>query len=185
MNTINTKIPGVIIFELAMYKDTRGCFFEVFNETHYQASGLAVNFVQDNISKSIKGVLRGLHYQLRHPQGKLVTVLKGKVFDVVVDIRQGSPAFGQWIGMELSDENHKQIYIPPGLAHGFYTLSDEVEFHYKCTDYYHPEDEYGIAWNDSDLDIPWPLSQSPLLSPKDEKFCRLSTVISDSLPVYK
>ena len=185
LNPIPTKIPGVLLLEPTIYKDSRGCFFEVFNESRYQSFGIVTPFVQDNISKSKKGVLRGLHYQLHYPQGKLVTVLKGRVFDVVVDIRQQSPTFGQWIGMELNDENHKQLYIPPGLAHGFYALSDDVEFHYKCTEYYHPNDEYGIAWNDSELSIHWPLSHPPLLSPKDEKFTRLSLVISDNLPRYR
>ncbi|OGT47423.1 MAG: dTDP-4-dehydrorhamnose 3,5-epimerase [Gammaproteobacteria bacterium RIFCSPHIGHO2_12_FULL_41_20] len=185
MKSTPAKIPGVMIFEPAIYKDERGCFFEIFNEMRYRTYGLTLSFVQDNISKSTKGVLRGLHYQLQHPQGKLVTVLKGKIFDVIVDIRQTSPTFGQWLTLELSDENHKQLYIPPGLAHGFYALSDKVEFHYKCTDYYHPEDEHGIAWNDSDLGIPWPLSQPPLISVRDTKFTRLREINSAKLPNLK
>lgn len=149
-------IEGLYIIEPVVYGDTRGYFTETYNQNDMHAAGLDMVFVQDNQSMSTKGVLRGLHYQKKHPQGKLVRVIRGNVFDVAVDIRKGSKTFGQWFGMELTAENHMQFYISPGFAHGFLVLSDVAEFCYKCTDFYHPEDEGGIAWNDPEIGIVWP-----------------------------
>lgn len=153
-----TKAPieGLFIIEPTVHGDARGYFMETYNQKEMQEAGLNMVFVQDNQSMSTKGVLRGLHFQKAHPQGKLVRVIRGRVFDVAVDLRQGSPNFGQWFGVELSDENKKQFYIPEGFAHGFLVLSDEAEFCYKCTDFYHPGDEGGLAWNDPEIGIRWP-----------------------------
>ena len=153
-----TKAPieGLFIIEPTVHGDARGYFMETYNRKEMQEAGLNMVFVQDNQSMSTKGVLRGLHFQKAHPQGKLVRVIRGRVFDVAVDLRQGSPSFGQWFGVELSDENKKQFYIPEGFAHGFLVLSDEAEFCYKCTDFYHPGDEGGLAWNDPEIGIRWP-----------------------------
>lgn len=149
-------IEGLFVIEPAIHGDERGYFMETYNQNDMHAAGLDMVFVQDNQSMSTKGVLRGLHYQKEHPQGKLVRVIRGSVFDVAVDIRKGSKTFGKWFGMELTAENHKQFYISPGFAHGFLVLSDTAEFCYKCTDFYHPEDEGGIAWNDPEIGIEWP-----------------------------
>jgi len=166
-----TAIPDVLVLEPKVFGDARGFFFESFNQRDFaQATGLqGVQFVQDNHSKSSQGVLRGLHYQVQHPQGKLVRVVQGRVFDVAVDIRRSSPTFGQWVGLELSADNHKQLWIPPGLAHGFLVLSESAEFLYKTTDYWYPEHERSLAWNDPTLNIGWPLpvGQAPLLAAKD------------------
>ncbi len=166
-----TPLEGVSVLEPKVFGDARGFFFESFNQRDFnQATGLSETFVQDNHSKSAKGVLRGLHYQAQHAQGKLVRVTHGAVFDVAVDIRQGSPTFGQWFGLELSAENKKQLWIPAGLAHGFLVTSESAEFLYKTTDYYYPEYERSILWNDSDMAIHWPLQlldTAPLLSAKD------------------
>ena len=153
-----TKAPieGLFIIEPTVHGDARGYFMETYNQKEMQEAGLNMVFVQDNQSMSTKGVLRGLHFQKAHPQGKLVRVIRGRVFDVAVDLRQGSPSFGQWFGVELSDEDKKQFYIPEGFAHGFLVLSDEAEFCYKCTDFYHPGDEGGLAWNDPEIGIRWP-----------------------------
>ena len=171
MKAIPTAIPEVLILEPKVFGDARGFFFESFNQKAFnEATGLDLNFVQDNHSRSAKGVLRGLHYQLPpHAQGKLVRVVRGAVFDVAVDIRQGSPTFGQWVGVELSEDNHRQLWIPPGFAHGFLTLSDSADFLYKTTDYYAPSHERCIAWNDPQIGITWPdIGTAPLLSTKDE-----------------
>ena len=170
-----TKAPieGLYIIEPAVYGDARGYFTETYNEKDMFDAGLTMKFVQDNESMSTKGVLRGLHFQKKHPQGKLVRVMEGRVFDVAVDIRKGSPTFGKWFGVELTEDNHKQFYISQGFAHGFLVLSDRAKFAYKCTDFYHPEDEGGLAWNDPDIAIQWPeLSENtPLnLSEKDQKW---------------
>ena len=149
-------IEGLYIIESAVYGDSRGYFTETYNQRDMTEAGLDMSFVQDNESVSTKGVLRGLHFQKTHPQGKLVRVMEGRVFDVAVDIRQGSPTFGKWFGVELTEDNHKQFYISPGFAHGFLVLSDRAKFAYKCTDFYHPEDEGGLAWNDPDIGIIWP-----------------------------
>ena len=149
-------IKGLYIIEPTVHEDSRGYFMETYNYNDMKEAGLDMVFVQDNQSKSTKGVLRGLHYQINHPQGKLVRVIKGRVFDVAVDIRKGSPTYGKWFGAELSEANKKQFYISPGFAHGFLVLSDEAEFCYKCTDFYHSDDEGGIMWNDPAIGIDWP-----------------------------
>lgn len=168
MKVTPTAIPEVLVIEPKVFGDDRGFFFESFNQKAFQeATGLDVAFVQDNHSKSAKNVLRGLHYQVVQPQGKLVRVVQGEVFDVAVDIRKGSKTYGQWVGEILSAENKKQFWVPPGFAHGFLTLSDTAEFLYKTTDYYAPEHERAILWNDETLSIDWPLSVPPALSTKD------------------
>ena len=174
-NFINTKIEGAYIVETAVFEDSRGYFMETYNYEDFKSAGLDMMFVQDNQSKSRKGVLRGLHFQKTYPQGKLVRVIKGKVFDVAVDLRKTSKTYGQWIGIILSEENRKQFYIPEGFAHGFLVLSEEAEFCYKCTDFYHPEDEAGIIWNDSNIKIDWPLDDISklILSDKDKNFSSL------------
>ena len=170
MNVTPTRIPDVLVIEPKLFGDARGFFLESFNQAAFQAAtGLDVNFVQDNHSRSTRGVLRGLHYQLQQPQGKLVRVVRGTVFDVAVDIRRGSPTFGQWAGVELSEDNHRQMWVPPGLAHGFVVLSDSADFLYKTTDYYAPQHERAIAWNDPDIGIQWPLTEPPMLSSKDQQ----------------
>ena len=166
----NTEIQGVYIIETGIFGDNRGYFMETYNQREFKEAGLGMTFVQDNQSKSKKGVLRGLHFQKTHPQGKLVRVVKGEVFDVAVDLRKNSSTYGKWVGVVLSEENKKQFYIPEGFAHGFLVLSDEAEFCYKCTDFYHPEDEGGIMWNDPEVGIQWPLEciDNILLSEKDK-----------------
>ncbi len=174
MKVTHTAIPDVLIIEPKVFGDERGFFFESFNQkTFNEATGLDVNFVQDNHSRSAKGVLRGLHYQVQQPQGKLVRVVRGAVFDVAVDIRQGSATFGKWVGVELSEENHKQLWVPAGLAHGFLVLSESADFLYKTTNYYAPQHERCIAWNDSSIGIDWPAGIPPLLSAKDKSGKRL------------
>lgn len=169
MRVIPTAIPEVLVIEPSVFGDARGFFFESYNRKAFQkATGLDVDFVQDNHSRSAQSVLRGLHYQIQQPQGKLVRVVTGAVFDVAVDIRRSSPSFGQWVGEELSAENKKMLWIPPGFAHGFLVLSDGTEFLYKTTDYYAPSSERAIAWNDPQIGIVWPLSFAPLLSAKDQ-----------------
>ncbi|GAB6905572.1 dTDP-4-deoxyrhamnose-3,5-epimerase [Desulfosarcina cetonica] len=169
MNVVQTEIADVLILEPTVFGDERGFFFESFNQTVFQEkTGLTVDFVQDNHSRSTKNVLRGLHYQIKQPQGKLVRVISGEVFDVAVDIRRSSPAFGKWFGQVLSAENKKQLWVPPGFAHGFLVLTDYAEFLYKTTDYYAPEHERCIRWNDPDLNIQWPINNdAPLISAKD------------------
>ena len=168
MKVTPTAIPDVLIIEPKVFGDARGFFYESFNHKAFnQATGLNLNFVQDNHSRSSKSVLRGLHYQIQQPQGKLVRVVLGAVFDVAVDIRKGSPTFGQWVGIELTEENHKQLWIPVGFAHGFQVTSESAEFVYKTTDYYRPEYERCIAWNDSTIGIQWQLNGEPQLSSKD------------------
>ncbi len=168
MKATPTSIPSVLIIEPRVFGDTRGFFFESFNQRAFnQATGLDVNFVQDNHSRSSKGVLRGLHYQIQQPQGKLVRVVRGSVFDVTVDLRKSSPTFGQWVGVELTEDKHCQLWIPPGFAHGFYVLSDSADFLYKTTDYYAPEFECSLIWNDPTIGIEWPLNTQPIISAKD------------------
>lgn len=165
---ISTALPGVLILEPKVYGDSRGFFFESFNAQDFaKVTGLDVTFVQDNHSRSAQGVLRGLHYQIQQPQGKLVRVIEGEVFDVAVDIRRSSPHFGQWVGVHLSADNKRQLWVPPGFAHGFAVLSASAEFLYKTTDYYAPSYERCIVWNDPDLAIAWPLQAAPLLATKD------------------
>jgi dTDP-4-dehydrorhamnose 3,5-epimerase len=169
MKVTPTAIPDVLVMEPRVFADARGFFFESFNQQAFsEATGLKLNFVQDNHSRSAQGVLRGLHYQLQQAQGKLVRVARGAVFDVAVDIRSGSPTFGQWVGCELSEDNHKQMWIPPGFAHGFLVLSASADFLYKTTDYYAPAHERCLAWNDPDIGIAWPsLAVAPQVSAKD------------------
>lgn len=168
MNVIATRIPDIIVLEPKVFGDARGFFFESYNENAFAAAtGLRPNFVQDNHSKSQKGVLRGLHYQIQQPQGKFVRVIAGEVFDVAVDIRRFSPTFGQWVGEILSAENRRMMWVPQGFAHGFVVLSEFAEFLYKTTDFYAPEHERCIRWDDPDIGIEWPLTEAPLLSQKD------------------
>ena len=165
-------IKGLCVIEPTVFKDERGYFMETYNQNDFKEAGLDMVFVQDNQSMSVRGVLRGLHYQKQFPQGKLVRVVRGEVFDVAVDLRAGSETYGKWFGVTLSAENKKQFYIPEGFAHGFLVLSDEAEFVYKCTDFYHPGDEGGMAWNDPDIGIEWPLQDGVelIISEKDQKW---------------
>jgi len=174
MTAIKTDIPGVMILEPKVFGDSRGFFFESFNERVFrEITGVDLHFVQDNHSRSGRGVLRGLHYQVEQPQGKLVRCTQGEVFDVAVDIRRDSPSFGKWVGVILSAENKRQLWIPPGLAHGFLVLSESADFLYKTTDYYAPQHERAILWNDPELGIAWPLTD-PSLSAKDAEAMRFS-----------
>ena len=170
MKVTATSLPEVLIIEPKVFGDQRGFFFESFNQKAFNdATGLDAKFVQDNHSRSTKGVLRGLHYQIQQPQGKLVRVVRGAVFDVAVDIRKSSPNFGAWVGVELSEENHRQLWVPPGFAHGFLVTSDTADFLYKTTDYYAPEFERCVAWNDPEIGVEWPLAGiEPQLSVKDQ-----------------
>lgn len=171
MKLIDTHIPDVKIIEPKVFGDTRGFFMETWSVQAFESLGLHSTFVQDNHSRSRQGILRGLHYQLQHPQGKLVRVTHGKVFDVAVDVRRSSASFGQWVGVELSEDNPQMLWIPPGFAHGFYVMSESVDFLYKCTDIYAPEHERSLQWDDPTLAIKWPLvnGEAPLLSAKDAK----------------
>ena len=169
MKSIPTAIADVIIFEPKVFGDSRGFFFESFNSCAFaEVTGLDVKFVQDNHSRSTQGVLRGLHYQIQNPQGKLVRVVRGSVFDVAVDIRKASPTFGKWVGVELTEDNQRQLWVPPGLAHGFLVTSQSADFLYKTTDFYAPEHERCLAWNDPAIGIDWPLKGEPQLSAKDQ-----------------
>ena len=173
MKVINTKLKDCVIIEPKVFGDDRGFFLEIFQAERYsQLAGINLPFVQDNHSRSSRGVLRGLHFQKTKPQGKLVRVVRGEVYDLALDVRKGSPTFGQWEGVILSEENKRQFWMPPGFAHGFLVLSDTADFEYKCTDYYDPSDEGSVLWNDPDLDIPWPLAD-PILSNKDASDDRL------------
>ena len=182
MNVIATEHPEVLIIEPRVFGDDRGFFFEAFSADRYEKAGVSGTFVQDNVSRSVKGTLRGLHFQDPKAQGKLVSCGRGAVWDVAVDIRKGSPHFGKWVGVELSEQNRRQLWVPPGFAHGFCVLSDSADFFYKCTEYYAPECDAGVAWNDPDLGIPWPVKE-PLLSPKDAKLPRLKD--APRLPVFR
>ena len=168
MNIVETALPGVLIIEPKVFGDARGFFLESWNRQSFAQAGLTMDFVQDNHSRSARGVLRGLHYQLENPQGKLVRVTQGAVFDVAVDIRRSSAHFGQWVGVELSAENHRMLWVPPGFAHGFLVLSETADFLYKCTTFYHQPSDRGISWIDPDIGIAWPdVGLAPLLSAKD------------------
>ena len=169
LEAIPTKLKDVLLLKPKVFSDQRGFFLEAYNKRVFAELGIVHDFVQDNYSRSRRNVLRGLHYQIRRPQGKLVRVVIGEVFDVCLDIRADSPTFGQWVAEILSAENRHMLWLPPGFAHGFLVLSEWVEFEYKVTDFYVPEDERTIQWNDPDLAIPWPLSESPQLSPKDQQ----------------
>ena len=175
LEILKTSIDGVLLIKPEVFGDSRGFFFESYTKKKYSQDGIDIEFVQDNHSKSSRGVLRGLHYQISKPQDKLVRVVQGEVFDVAVDIRKDSPTFGRWEGFLLSGENMQQVFVPKGLAHGFCVLSETAEFLYKCSDYYYPEDEGGIIWNDPDLKIDWPMTD-PLLSNKDKKYPRFRDV---------
>ncbi|WP_027366379.1 dTDP-4-dehydrorhamnose 3,5-epimerase [Desulfocurvibacter africanus] len=168
MEVERTDIEGVLLIKPKAFGDHRGFFLETFQAQRYGQAGIGLPFVQDNLSRSRQGILRGLHFQRTYPQGKLVSVTRGRVFDVAVDIRPDSPTFGKWYGAVLDDENHHQLWVAPGLAHGFCVMSETADFTYKCTDYYHPEDEGCLRWNDPDIGIDWPV-QSPTLSDKDAK----------------
>ena len=164
-----TAIPDVLVLVPKVFGDARGFFFESFNARDFaQATGVDTQFVQDNHSKSAKGVLRGLHYQIQHPQGKLVRVTQGSVYDVVVDLRKSSPTFGRWVGTVLTAENHEQLWVPPGFAHGFVVLSESAEFLYKTTDYWYPEHERSLLWNDPAIGVEWPIDSAPQLAAKDQ-----------------
>lgn len=176
MKITPTAIPDVLVIEPKVFGDERGFFFESFNQAKFESFiGRQVNFVQDNHSKSVKNVLRGLHYQIQQPQGKLVRVVQGEVFDVAVDIRKSSPTFGKWVGEVLSADNKKQLWVPEGFAHGFVVLSEAAEVLYKTTDYYAPEHERSILWNDLTIDIKWPINGEPILSAKDQQAKILAT----------
>lgn len=177
MKVESTGLPGVVIIHPVVYRDARGFFTETYQARRYAEHGLPYEFVQDNHSRSVRGTLRGLHLQLTRPQGRLIHVTQGAIFDVAVDLLVGSPSFGRWIGVELTEENFKQFYIPPGFAHGFCVLTDRADVTYKCTDYYVPGDEVGVAWNDSDLAIQWPV-KTPLLSHKDMNAFQLKDLVS-------
>ena len=183
MHVTRIEIPGVLVFEPVVLSDHRGVFTETYHEDRYRNAGIREDFVQDNYSRSIRNTLRGLHFQEPHAQGKLVMALEGTVFDVVVDIRKGSPSFGKWYGVELSGENLRQMYIPPGCAHGFCVTSASASFLYKCTAYYSREHDRGVRWDDSALEIPWPISE-PILSQKDQNLPTISAIEPD-LPVYR
>lgn len=183
MKVNRTKLQGVFVVEPDVFADPRGFFLETWSHRRYAEAGLPQVFVQDNLSRSAKGILRGLHLQHPYGQGKLVQVMAGEVFDVAVDVRVGSPTFGQWVGTTLSGDNHRQVYIPPGFAHGFCVVSESALFSYKCTEAYHRETELGVIWNDPDLGIEWPFAD-PQLSAKDAVFPRLRDIPEDRLPPW-
>jgi len=175
MNVIETEIPDVKIIEPDVFGDVRGFFMESFNARRFaEATGVNLPFVQDNHSRSQRGVLRGLHYQIKQPQGKLVRVVRGAVFDVAVDLRRSSPTFGAWVGVELTEDNNRQLWVPPGFGHGFLVVSASADFLYKTTDYYAPEHERSVMWNDPDIGIEWPLQGEPMLSAKDSAGVKLA-----------
>ena len=182
MKVLPTDLPGVVLVEPVVHRDSRGFFLETYNERRYREAGIPAAFVQDNHSRSVRGTVRGLHFQLRRMQGKLVRAVAGEMFDVAVDVRRGSPTFGRWFGAHLSAENFRQIYIPPGFAHGFCVVSEVGEVEYKCTELYEAADELVIAWNDPQIGIRWPAAE-PLLSAKDKAAPRLAEVL-DRLPSY-
>ena len=183
MRVVPTDLPGVVVIEPDVHADGRGFFLETYHAERYREHGIDGPFVQDNHSRSIAGTLRGLHLQLRRPQGKLIRVIEGEIFDVAVDVRRGSPAFGRWVGVTLSAENFKQCYVPPGFAHGFCVLSPIAQVEYKCTDLYDPPSEIGIAWNDPALGIAWPVER-PILSARDRRHPRLAEQL-EKLPVWQ
>ncbi|MEH6639369.1 MAG: dTDP-4-dehydrorhamnose 3,5-epimerase [Porticoccaceae bacterium] len=183
MKIIATPLPGLLVLEPKIFNDKRGFFLETFREDRLQEVGIKESFVQDNQSRSGRGVIRGLHYQLTQPQGKLVRVARGEVFDVAVDIRVGSPTFGQWYGSILNEENMRMMYVPPGFAHGFLVLSEVADFIYKCTNYYHPQSEQGILWNDPEIGVEWP-RVDVTVSEKDAMNPLLKSQALDLLPVY-
>lgn len=183
MTCEKTDLPDVLLITLDVFGDERGFFKELFHARRYAEFGIRGNFMQDNMSRSRKHILRGLHYQLHHPQAKLISVIRGAIFDVAVDIRKGSPTFGRWVGQELSEANHRQLFIPEGFAHGFLVLSDEADIIYKCSNLYVPSDDRGILWSDPDIHVCWP-ETDPILSPKDRKHPCLAALAEDALPRY-
>ncbi|MFV1983333.1 MAG: dTDP-4-dehydrorhamnose 3,5-epimerase [Thiohalomonadales bacterium] len=188
MKIIETHLPGVIVIEPKVFGDKRGFFLETYREDILKQAGINVKFVQDNHSRSNSGVLRGLHYQMTQTQGKLVRVTSGAVYDVAVDVRHGSPTFGQWYGTQLDEDTMRMMYVPPGYAHGFVVVSEMADFNYKCTNYYHPESEQGIAWDDPDIGIDWPISSITsriALSEKDKQNVLLKDQTPDKLPRYQ
>jgi dTDP-4-dehydrorhamnose 3,5-epimerase len=184
MNIITTSIKGVLIIEPKVFMDNRGFFMETYNRNRYIKAGVNTLFVQDNLSYSVQGTVRGLHYQIRRPQAKLIQVVTGEIFDVAVDIRPGSPTFGKWTGVRLSDRNRSQLFIPEGFAHGFCVLSETAHFLYKCSDFFAPDDEGGIIWSDSDIGIDWPV-EDPIISKKDKQLQRLAKLDPNQLPFLK
>ena len=184
MKRIETDLPGVIIFESRIHEDDRGFFMETYRESAFGDLGVTDRFVQDNHSRSLRNTIRGIHFQLRAPQAKLCRVTRGEVFDVVADIRTGSPTFGRWTGVHLSEDNRRLLYVPPGFAHGFLVLSDFADFLYKCGSYYDPGDEFGIRWDDPSLDVNWPLANIPVISPRDAGLPLLEDIPAENLPEY-
>ncbi len=179
-----TDLPGVLLIDPVVFKDSRGFFMETFHQKKYAEAGIDHAFIQDNYSHSTRGTLRGLHYQLKHPQGKLIYVITGEIFDVAVDIRQGSPGFGKWVGQYLSGNNKRQIFVPEGFAHGFCVISETADVLYKTTDLYNPDDEYGVLWSDSTIGIDWPV-EVPIVSDKDKQFPGLKETPETHLPIYQ
>jgi dTDP-4-dehydrorhamnose 3,5-epimerase len=185
MKIVQTPLSGLIVFEPQRHGDSRGFFLETYRKDALEELGINEQFVQDNHSRSSQGILRGLHYQLAHPQGKLVRVARGAVFDVAVDVRYGSPTFGQWYGTILDDDTMRMMYVPPGFAHGFLVISDFADFIYKCTDYYHPQSEQGVLWDDPDIGVEWPIGGGDvLLSEKDKRNLALKDQPEALLPLY-
>jgi dTDP-4-dehydrorhamnose 3,5-epimerase len=182
VRAITTDLPGVLVIEPDVHRDERGFFLETYHVEKYRALGITETFVQDNHSRSVAGTIRGLHVQVGHPQAKLIRVLRGTVCDIAVDVRRGSPTFGRWVAITLDADDFRQCFIPRGFAHGFAVLSDVAELEYKCSDFYHPQSEVGIAWNDPALGVIWPVER-PLLSPRDRANLRLDGV-RDRLPMY-
>ena len=185
MKVTPQKLPEVLLIEPQVFGDERGFFIETFQAKRYtEVAGIKLPFVQDNLSRSAHGILRGMHMQLPHAQGKLVSVVEGEVFDVAIDVRVGSPNFGQWVGVYLSAQNHHQLYVPPGFAHGFCVTSEFAQFTYKCTDVYHPECEVGVAYDDPEIGVAWPIAK-PILGAKDQKNLKLSQIDKSKLPRYE
>ena len=184
MKILPSSLPEILIIEPSVFQDERGFFMETYQQRRYTEAGIESIFVQDNLSRSVHGTLRGLHYQVKHAQAKLIQVIEGTIFDVALDIRRGSPYFGQWTSVHLSDENKRQLFLPEGFAHGFCVLSESAQVVYKCTDFYAAEDEGGVLWSDPTLAIAWPISE-PLLSEKDSQLPCLADIPSERLPVYE
>ncbi len=187
MKRIDTELAGIILLEPKVFGDERGYFFECYRQDRFAELGIRGTFVQDNQSRSLRGVLRGLHYQLGRPQAKLVRALSGEIFDVAVDVRRGSPTFGRWVGERLSEDNRRMMYVPEGFAHGFLVLSEAAEIHYKCTDLYAPKEERGILWSDPEVAVAWPIPQGVdlVLSSKDTAYPTLATAPACDLPEYR
>lgn len=183
MRVLSVEIPGILVIEPDVFRDSRGYFLETYHHAKYFQAGIGESFVQDNRSRSIKNVIRGLHAQRQQTQGKLIHVIEGEVFDVAVDVRRGSPTFGRWFGIRLSEENFKQVFVPPGFVHGFAVLSSVAQVEYKCTDFYRPGEEITIRWNDPEIGIDWPVKE-PILSEKDKSAPLLSEIM-DLLPILK